>query len=61
MDYYKLLNDYLNFEGVYDDYDVLNFENRGTYIEVDYSYNDKEHRNTKNIDIANIKTVLEPA
>ena len=38
MNYHKLLTDYLNFKGFYNDYIVLNFEERGTFIEVYYSF-----------------------
>lgn len=39
MNYHKLLTDYLLFTDTYKDYVVLNFEERGTFIEVYYSFN----------------------
>jgi len=58
MDYYKLLTDYLNFTGAYDDYEVLNFENRGTYIEVYYSYRVGDHKSEKNIELFDLLTFV---
>lgn len=55
MDYYKLLNDYLNSTTCFTDCDVLNFENKGTFIEVYYKYADNEYRD-KNIDLFDLIT-----
>lgn len=58
MDYYKLLTDYLNFEGAYDDYNVVSYENRGTYIEVYYSYNVGDYNSDKKIDLFDLLTFV---
>jgi len=58
MDYFKLLNDYLNFTGVYDDCEVINFENRGTYIEVYYSYDSGVYKSEKDIELFDLLTFV---
>lgn len=42
MDYYKLLTDYMNKDSV-NEYEILNWEDRGSTIEITYKYGEWEY------------------
>lgn len=58
MDYYKLLTDYMNRDVAYE-YEILNWEDRGTTIEITYKFNEWEYSNEKmNIPLFDLLTFV---
>jgi len=60
MDYYKLLSDYLNATGKYENYEVLTFQDEITHIHVYYQFGktSKKVQNDKEISLFELLTFV---